>query len=1429
MREQIRVAVGALLFVVAFALPAAAGVPYWNNGAGSEVHFQPVPWPADNQWLAYEYRDDGINDQRTQDPSNGGTSPQSYVNVSSGCSDQALPSVFYYYDSVTKTIFYRWRSENAPNNYGTGPNPGSFSATSPWNSGQWSVLIDTNGDGYRDFALHLNGSWGSPSDPIDDLIVVWSPTLSNSLDYVGDPANVHLISANPTGFVQGNSGLTTNQLLQFNGNAIPSTVQWPNGASETRWDYGTTRAVDISSSSCREYFIDYQIPLAMLDATAFGGPKVTEGTSLSFAYATANSLNNPFQKDVVFNGVYSCAPGAPAPFGDPLTLTGGQFTQPITTSISAGAGSCSVPLTAQVQDSIVVQNCAATPPLDALTSKFVYWFDANGDGLANDSGSSWTDVPASVTLNGTTMNATWNTNTVSTGQYLVAAELHDTQGLITRTWLATATVPVYTNAPVAGISSSTQGVNFTKVVVANPCGLPPPTMTKTASPTTVQGGGTTTYTLNITNPATSALTVSSINDTLPSGFSYAGSPGGTLGAPTSTPSNGATGTVTFTFPSLSIPAGQSRTFTFNVTAGTQSGTFYNTATVFTSLGNATASHSTGLTVQTASMAITKSVALASNPGVPVTTVNRNDVVRFTIGYSNIASAGTTGVVVTDALPAGFLYVSASPAPTSAPAVGVNGTVTWNIGSVAGNTGPFTLTIDATASVTGPAINTAFLNANEISQISASANLVVSGPRLAITKTASTSATITPATVDYTLKYSNVGDTAASITTVTDTVPVGFLLVVGAPTTAGCTQPGGSGTTVTCTVNNSLAAAASATITLRFTVQATAVNPSNNTATVNASNATSASANYSLTILSNSCGTGTNYYFDSTTIDATTTASESVASTRITAAGTGYTTATVTFAAPPAGVTATGTAVVYNGSIVGITITNPGSGYTSAPTVTITGNGTGATATATITSNVFGTQSTAPAGTAATSGPWTIPSTSFIEVARFYSPVFSTTDGYAIANINDGNPTVQLYADKNGSPQLQGRVSLYDFNPATGASTLIVTTLTGVVTGNKTNEPHGINNMGIPAGTVLPVNHRLLWTIEYTSNNQDNQVTFRFDGTASQAFARICATPVRPSLSKTVDKAVAVPGTDSLVYTVTYSNPSASSIPNAVLTDILPAGLTYTSASVAPTSAPAVGTNGTVTWNLGTLAPAASGTITLTVGTSAGMSASTVTNTATLSNSVTSDVSASATTQLRKPQVVIAKSVNDATLAPGDAFTYTLTVQNIGNANASSVVVTDTLPSYITSTSHGASPIVVNVGALAAGASTTITINCVVNSTGVPAGTHTLINTASVVDAYDTTPRTATATVVVTATPVLTLTETATPSARRVVYVDVTAGGTYTTIPTVSFTGGGCTGVTGTVSVTGTPGNYTVTGVTITNMGSGCTSTPSVVFTGSGPG
>jgi len=59
----------------------------------------------------------------------------------------------------------------------------------------------------------------------------------------------------------------SNKILSFQGSLTP-TESWPNGSAETEWDYGTTRAKIVSKNSCTEYFVDYQIPISMLDASA---------------------------------------------------------------------------------------------------------------------------------------------------------------------------------------------------------------------------------------------------------------------------------------------------------------------------------------------------------------------------------------------------------------------------------------------------------------------------------------------------------------------------------------------------------------------------------------------------------------------------------------------------------------------------------------------------------------------------------------------------------------------------------------------------------------------------------------------------------------------------------------------------------------------------------------------------------------------------------------------------------------------------------------------------------------------------------------------------------------------------------------------------------------------------------------------------------
>ncbi|HEX8823745.1 MAG TPA: hypothetical protein VF794_27735, partial [Archangium sp.] len=280
--------------------------PYWEGGSGPAVHHAPVAWPVEpapsecgatcGEWRAYTRFQNSLNDPRTQDPSNGGTSPQNHVNIASSCEDKTRPSIYYSLrkhptDPSKDVLMFRWRVAQDAHTYATGPSPSSFRSGDAWSSGLWTVLFNLDGSGYRTLAAHINGSSGSPSAPVDTLAGIYGKVPTQSINYLDEPANIKLLGTQPTAFVEEGP---EQRLLNFHNNLSP-TRDWLNGSAETVWDYGTTRARLVSHRPCTEYFIDYQIPVAMLDATAHGGPKVNRSTPISMLFCTANSLNNPFQ------------------------------------------------------------------------------------------------------------------------------------------------------------------------------------------------------------------------------------------------------------------------------------------------------------------------------------------------------------------------------------------------------------------------------------------------------------------------------------------------------------------------------------------------------------------------------------------------------------------------------------------------------------------------------------------------------------------------------------------------------------------------------------------------------------------------------------------------------------------------------------------------------------------------------------------------------------------------------------------------------------------------------------------------------------------------------------------------------------------------------------------------------------------------------
>ena|GEM_PF-6135213 len=203
-----------------------------------------------------------------------------------------------------------------------------------------------------------------------------------------------------------------------------------------------------------------------------------------------------------------------------------------------------------------------------------------------------------------------------------------------------------------------------------------------------------------------------------------------------------------------------------------------------------------------------------------------------------------------------------------------------------------------------------------------------------------------------------------------------------------------------------------------------------------------------------------------------------------------------------------------------------------------------------------------------------------------------------------------------------------------------------------------------------------------------------------------------------------------VYTLTVKNVgSAASTSTTTVTDILPAGLSFVSATGADWSCSATGQTVTCT-NSSPLAVNASSTITLTVGVSSA-AAPGVTNTAIVANArdlnPLNDTAKDPTTIGAVVDLAIAKS-HTGNFTAGSNGVYTLTVTNAGTVSTSgTITVVDTLPnglSFVSGTgsqwscaASGQMVTCTNLGPLGAGASSAITLTVGVSGATAPSVTN----------------------------------------------------------------------------------------------------------------
>ncbi|GEM_PF-1629650 len=225
----------------------------------------------------------------------------------------------------------------------------------------------------------------------------------------------------------------------------------------------------------------------------------------------------------------------------------------------------------------------------------------------------------------------------------------------------------------------------------------------------------------------------------------------------------------------------------------------------------------------------------------VTNVNAGAAYSYTLTVTNNGPAPASGVSVTDPLPAGVTFVSAS--GTGWTCNQAAGTVTCTMPTLAvGPANPITINVTAPVS-TGALSNTATVSSSTTDPTpgnnSSTNNLtVVAQADLSMIKTASTSQLLPGYPYSYSLTVHNAGPSGATSLTVTDPLPAGVTFVSASGSGWTCGQAAG---TVTCTLPTLAASTDSTPITINVTAP-NAVGSKSNVATVSSATADPNAAN-----------------------------------------------------------------------------------------------------------------------------------------------------------------------------------------------------------------------------------------------------------------------------------------------------------------------------------------------------------------------------------------------------------------------------------------------------------------------------------------------------------------------------------------------------------------------------------------------------------
>ena len=240
----------------------------------------------------------------------------------------------------------------------------------------------------------------------------------------------------------------------------------------------------------------------------------------------------------------------------------------------------------------------------------------------------------------------------------------------------------------------------------------------------------------------------------------------------------------------------------------------------------------------------------------------------------------------------------------------------------------------------------------------------------------------------------------------------------------------------------------------------------------------------------------------------------------------------------------------------------------------------------------------------------------------------------------------------------------------------------------------------------------------------------------------------PDLYITKDDGLAVVATGNTVtYTINYGNNGTQGATGVVITETLPPGSTFNAAgSTAGWTETAPG-SGVYEFNVGALISGATGSITFSVIVDDPLAAGIdqLVNNVSIADDGTNgpdedpsdNTDTDTDTISAAPDLYVTKDDGLAVVAAGNAVTYTISFGNDGSQDATGVVITETLPPGSTfnaagstlgwtETAPGSGIYEFNVGALASGATSSLTFSVIVDNP-LAAGIDDLVNNVSIAD------------------------------------------------------------------------------------------------------